>query len=149
MSRNATTDMIEDLRGNEVLVRRDTLLPETVKREDQLVMAEWNIVSHLATAETEKRLNQAGWHFFYLPPEVRASAIGFNRRRVIASAVRKLLEKANSGQLNIVQITGLDEKELLGIHYARVSAYLRHIQKGPILFQAAEDVRQRELARAA
>lgn len=141
--------MIEDLLGNEVLVRRDTLLPETVKREDQLVMGEWNIVSQPATAEIERQLNQVGWHLFYLPPEVRASAIGFNRRRVIARAMQKLLEKANAGQLNVVQITDSDEEELLGIHYARVSAYLRHIQKGPILFQAAENVRQQELARAA
>jgi hypothetical protein len=51
--RDAMTNGIENLRGNEVLVRRDTLLPETVKSEDRLVMGEWNIVSQLPTAEID------------------------------------------------------------------------------------------------
>jgi hypothetical protein len=38
------TNVGEGLHGEEVFVRRNTFLPETVKRKDQLVVGEWNLV---------------------------------------------------------------------------------------------------------
>ncbi len=66
-------------------------LPETVKMNDQVALGEWNLVSRLRPVELDKELYKAGWQFFYIPPEVRASALGFNRKHALERALKKLL----------------------------------------------------------
>ena len=121
MIRDARTNVVESLHGEAVLVQRDTLLPETIKVEDQLVPAEWNLVSRLSPAELDKELYRAGWQFFYIPPEIRAGALGFNRKRALERALKKLLVKAHTARLNAVQITGIEAKRFL-VFTTRVSA---------------------------
>jgi hypothetical protein len=146
---NATTNIFEGLHGEEVLVRRDTSLPETVKTEDQPGLGEWKLVSDLTSEQFDKELYKAGWQFFYIPPETRASAVGFNRKQALEKALKKLLAKAHAAKLNAVQLTGVEAKKFLGIHYASVSAYLRHVQKSLILSPASEKTEERRLSRAA
>jgi len=147
--RNALTNVAESLHGEVVLVRRDTFLPETIKVEDQLVPGEWNLVSRLSPAELDKELYRAGWQFFYIPPEIRAGALGFNRKHALERALKKLLAKADAARLNAVQITSVEAKNFLGIHYASISAYLRHVQRSLILSPAPEKTEQQKLPRAA
>jgi hypothetical protein len=112
--RNATTNILEGLHGEEVLVRRDTSLPETVKTEDQLGLGEWNLVSGLNPKQFDKELYKAGWQFFYIPPETRASAVGFNRKQALERALKKLLAKAHAAKLNAVQLTGVEANLSVG-----------------------------------
>jgi hypothetical protein len=143
------TNVVESLHGEEVFVRRNTSLPGTVKMEDQLVLGEWNLVSRLSPAEFDKELYKAGWQFFYIPPEVRASALGFNRKHAIERVLNKLLVKADAAKLNAVQLTSVEAKKFLGIHYASISACLRHVQKSLILSPASATTEQHTLLRAA
>jgi len=143
------TNVVESLHGEEVFVRRNTFLPETVNMKDQLVLGGWNLVSRLTPAEFDKELYKEGWQFFYIPPEVQASALGFNRKRALQRALKKLLVKADAAKLNAVQVTGVEAKKFLGIHYASISAYLRHVQKSLILSPASEKTEQQRLPRAA
>ena len=149
MIHHAVTNVVESLHGEEVLVRRDTFLPETVKMGDQLVFGEWNLVSALSPAEFDKELYRAGWQFFYIPPEIRAGALGRSRKHALERALNKLLAKADGAKLNAVQITGVEAKKFLGIHYASISGYLRHVQKSLILSPAPEKTEQQGLPRAA
>ena len=149
MIRDARTNVVESLHGEAVLVRRDTFLPETIKVEGQLVPGEWNLVSRLSPAELDKELYRASWQFFYIPPEIRAGALGFNRKHALERALKKLLVKADTARLNAVQITGVEAKKFLGIHYGSISAYLRHVQKSLILSPASEKTEQQRLPRAA
>ena len=148
MIRNAL-NVAESIHGEVVLVRRDTFLPETIKAEVQLVPGEWNLVSPLSPAELDKDLYRAGWQFFYIPPEIRAGALGFNRKHALERALKKLIVKADTARLNAVQITRIEAKRFLGIHYASISAYLRHIQKSLILSPARGKTEQQRLPRAA
>lgn len=145
----AMIDIIEKIRAEEVLVRRDTTLPKTLKMENQLVLGEWNVVSQLSPAEFDKELYRAGWQFFYIPPETQSRALGFGRKHALARALTKLLAKVDAKKLNALQITGVEAKKFLGIHYASISAYLRHIQKSLILSPAPETTEQQRLPRAA
>ena len=106
----AIADIIESLRGGNVLVRRGTSLPETVKVEGQLALGEWNLVARLSPAELDKELYKAGWQFFYIPPETQAGALGFNRKQALARALKKLLAKADAAKLNAVHLPVLKKK---------------------------------------
>ncbi len=149
MIHDAVTNVVESLHGEQVLVRRDTFLPETVKMKHQLAFGEWNLVSALSPAEFDKELSRAGWQFFYIPPEIRAGALGRNRQHALERALNKLLVKADGAELNAVQITGVEAKQFLGIHYASVSGCLRHVQKSLILSPTPEKTEQQGLPRAA
>jgi len=126
--RDARTDVVENLNGQEVFVRRNTFLPETVKMNDHVALGEWNPVSRLRPVELDKELYKAGWQFFYIPPEVRASALGFNRKHALERALKKLLVKADAAKLNAVQLTSVEAKKFLSIYYASIGACLRHVQ---------------------
>src|SRR5438270_7248326 len=143
----AMTDIITSHRDGTLLVRRGTWLPETVKIEGQLVLGEWNLASRPSHAEFDRELYKAGWQFFYIPPETQAGALGFNLKHALTRALKKLLVKVDATKLNAVQITVVGTKKFLGIHYASISAYLRHVQKSLIL--AAEKTEQQRLPRAA
>ena len=145
----AMTDIIKSLRDGTLLVRRGTSLPETVKIEGQLALGEWNLVSRPSPAEFDRELYKAGWQFFYIPPQTQAGALGFNLKHALARALKKLLAKVDATKLNAVQITAVGTKKFLGIHYASISAYLRHVQKSLILSPAAEKTEQQRLPRAA
>ena len=127
-------DPIENLCSGSVLVRCDARLPQSVKASGPLVMEGWRLVSDIGTAQLDRQLDQEGWYFFYLPPEIAFSAFGFAQAR----------EK-----LNTVKVIAVETKKFLGVHNAKVIARLRHIQKSPILFATPEDRSQQTRSIAA
>ncbi len=142
-------DPIENLCSGSVLVRCDAGLPQSVKVSGPLVMEGWRLVSDIGTAQLDRQLDQEGWYFFYLPPEIAFSAFGFARKHALARALKKLLARAETEKLNTVKVTAVETKKFLGVHHAKVIARVRHIQKSPILFATPEDRSQQTRSIAA
>jgi len=92
--------------------------------EPKPVLAGWASDPQVKSAELDRLLNRAGWHYFFVPPEVLAYALGFNNMHALSRALRKLMIRAQAERLNALQITTMRTKKFLGLHYAaRICSY--------------------------
>lgn len=105
----------------------------------------WNLVEDKRVRDIEGELRAEGWHFFYVVPDVRSTAMARRPGNAIRKALAKVLQRAFEQGLNAVEIASLQTTRVLGIYRAEVVARLRHIQESPYLFVTDEEMRQRML----
>ena len=109
----------------------------------------WNLVQGKRVREMEQEINAEGWHFFYVVPDVKGTAMAGRPENAVHNALAKILQSAFNQGLNTVEIASLKVTKLFGIHRAEVVARLRHIQASPYLFVTNEEMRQRMLRTSA
>ncbi len=126
-----------------IFVRDGTLLPETMQLESELYMPGWRSVSKLDGYALGRKIHDAGWTFFCLAYETKATVFGIDGEKMVRRAIERILanreaeaEKFNS--LEIVRVTSLASKRFLGIRQITVSARSRHIQESPVIFQTPD-----------
>jgi hypothetical protein len=118
-----------------ILIERGTLLPEPLRLETALHASGWAPVTNkLDRHQLEKKLETAGWSFFYMAGEIRSTAFGFNSQNRADAALQRLIANAKLRKCNCLEIDGVATHSFLGVPYVSVSAHSRHIQKG-VAFQ--------------
>lgn len=105
----------------------------------------WNLVKGKRARDIEDELRAEGWHFFYVVPDFRSTAMARRPENAIRKALAKVLQRAFERGLNTVEIVSLQTRRVLGIHRAELIARPRHIQKSPYLFSTNEEMHQRML----
>lgn len=113
-----------------VLVRDGIQFPRPFELKSIASQQGWNIVESNAV-EIDRKVNEAGWHFFWMVPVIESSAFAFNPGKAVAEALDRLLTEV--GRFNAVEIANVRVKSFLGLHYATVRGHARHIQQSPIL----------------
>jgi hypothetical protein len=83
----------------------------------------------------DREIHEAGWTFFCLAGEIKATVFGFDAQKVVRRAVKRILAKLKSERFNSLEITQVASKRFLGLPYATVSACSRHIQESVFLFR--------------
>jgi hypothetical protein len=124
-----------------LLIEKGTPVPGSFRIGTELYPNAWMPVTtnqHFHDFETE--LTTAGWTFFYMAGEIRTIAFGFDKRKVIDAALRRLMASARLQKCNCLEIDQVLTRSFLGMPYVSVSAHSRHIQKGSI-FHATRDER--------
>jgi hypothetical protein len=86
-------------------------------------------------AELEKDLSIAGWTFFYLAGEIRTIGIGFDKKKGIDAALRRLMANVTLQKCNCLEIDDVSTRSFLGVPYVSVSAHSRRLQKGSVFGQ--------------
>ena len=127
--------MADAIRAETVFVREGALLPESVRLESEPYLSGWRSVKNLDGRGLNREIRGAGWTFFYLAGEVRASAFGFDAEGTTRRAVNRLLASLKAEKCNSLEITQVAAKRFLGLPCVTVSAHQRHIQEGSVLFQ--------------
>ena len=84
----------------------------------------------------EKEVREAGWTFFFMAGEIKATVFGFDRQKTLRAALKRLIKNVKSQNCNSIEITQVTGKSFLKLPYVRVSAHPRHLQKGLIFDQA-------------
>ncbi len=87
----------------------------------------------------DREIHKAGWTFFFLANEIKATVFGIDGEKIARRAVERILGDPRSGQFNaleITRITSLDSERFPVVHYVTVSAHSRHIQESLFLFSA-------------
>ena len=109
-----------------LLIDENTLLPEPMRHDSQSIGNGWaRIMNNLAF---EKKLAAAGWMFFYMAGTIRANALGFERSRMIRTAVKRLLATVALENCNCLAIDHIMMRSFCGIPFVTVLAHSRHIQ---------------------
>jgi hypothetical protein len=85
--------------------------------------------------------NEAGWTFFFLANEIKATVFGIDGEKMVRRAIERILGDPRSGRFNALEIMGvtsLDSERFPLVHYVSVSAHSRHIQENLILVSATD-----------
>jgi hypothetical protein len=124
-----------------IFIREGTPLPETLQLESEPYMPGWRSVQSLDGYGLGRKIHDAGWTFFCLAYETKATVFGIDGEKMVRRAIEWILanrglEKFNS--LEIVRVASLASKRFLGIRHVTVSAQSRHIQESPVIFQVKD-----------
>ena len=126
-----------------IYIREGTLLPKTLQIESELYVPGWRSVSNLDGSALGRRIHDAGWTFFCLAYETKASVFGIDAEKMVRRAIERILvnreaeaEKFNS--LEIARVGWWASRYFLGMRHVTVSAQSRHIQESPVIFQVKD-----------
>ncbi|HEX2715968.1 MAG TPA: hypothetical protein VHM88_27610 [Candidatus Acidoferrales bacterium] len=121
-----------------ILIKEGTLLPEALRLESEPFAPGWRLVKDLDGYGLDRRIQEAGWTFFCLAGEIKATVLGLDGQKTVRRAVKRILGKLKSEKFNSLEITAVASKRFLGVPYASVSARSRHIQESMFLFRAKD-----------
>ena len=125
--------MTDTIKTGTILIEEGTLMPESLRFESDPYSNGWRSVQNLDGYGLGRKIREAGWTFFYMAGEIRASVFGFNRGKAICRAVNRLLANLKAEKSNSLEITRVAAERFLGLPYVTVSAHQRHIQESILL----------------
>lgn len=130
--------MADAIKVGTILIGEHTLMPECLQFDSEPYSDGWRAVKNLDGYGLDRKLRDAGWTFFFMADEIRASVFGFDRQKALCSAVNRLLANPKAERFNSLQITRVVARRFLGLPYLTVSAHLRHIQQSMVLFHSKQ-----------
>jgi hypothetical protein len=128
--------MADRIKKGTILIEEGTLLPESLRFQSEPYSNGWRLVNNLNGYELDQKTTKAGWNFFYMAVEIKATVFGFDEEKALRKAVNRVLAKLKSEKSNCLEITQVAAKSFLGLPYVTVSAHPRHIQESVVLFRA-------------
>jgi hypothetical protein len=136
------------IKAGDILIREGILLPQALRIESGPYVPGWRLVENFDGRGLDRAVREAGWTFFFLAGKIKATAFGFNRQKMVRSAIRRILANPKSKQFNSLEITEVASKRFLGVPYVIVTSQSRHIQESLFLF-SPERIRQSDRTRPA
>ena len=121
-----------------ILIKDGTLLPDALQIESEPCATGWRIVKNLDASGLGLKIHEAGWSFFCVAGEVKATILGIDGQVAVRGAVKRILANLKLERFNGLEITQVEVKRFLGLPYARVCAHSRHIQENPFLMRAKD-----------
>lgn len=129
---------VEVTEAGKIFIREGTLLPEILQLESESYVPGWRSVKSLDGYGLGRKIHDAGWTFFCLAGETKATVFGIDGEKMVRRAIERILanwelQKFNS--VEIVRVASLASRRFLEIRHVTVSARSRHIQESPVIFQ--------------
>jgi len=126
--------MTDTIDTGTILIKEGTILPQGLQFESEPYTKGWRLVKNLRSSGMDRRVSEAGWTFFYMAQEMKASVVGSDLEKTTRRAVKRVIASMKSERLNCLEITQVAMKHFLGVPYLTVSANPRHIQESIFLF---------------
>jgi len=117
-----------------LLIEEKTLLPEPSPHDSVAIGNGWARISN--NLALEKKLTAAGWTFFYMAGTIRTNVLGFDRPRMIQTAVNRLLAGVTRQKCNCLEVDHITMRSFCGMPFVTVLAHSRHIQQERSYFNA-------------
>ncbi len=130
--------MAETIKTGTILIKDGTFLPDALQFESEPCATGWRLVKNLDGYALGRKIHEAGWSFFWLAGEIKATVFGFDGQKTVRRAVKRILTNLKSEKFNGLEITQVEAKRFLGLPYASVCAHSRHIQENAFLLQAKD-----------
>jgi hypothetical protein len=127
--------MAETIKTGTILIKDGTFLPDALQFESEPCATGWRLVKNLDGYGLGRKIHEAGWTFFCLAGEIKATVFGFDGQKTVRRAVKRILANLKSEKFNGLEITQVVTKRFLGLPYASVSAHSRHIQESAFLWR--------------
>ncbi len=123
--------MADKIKTGTILIEEGALLPDSLRFESEQCSNGWRLVKNLDGYGLDRKIREAGWTFFSMAGEIKASVFGFDAEKTTHRAIKRVLANLKSEKFNCLEITQVALKRFLGLPYVSVSAYSRHIRQSP------------------
>jgi len=131
------TTMPSKLQVGSILMKEWPGKPQLLGLESEPCSGEWSLLKIMDGFTVDRKIHAAGWNFFFMAPEFKASFFGTIGAGKIQKALARILEKVKPQHFNGLEVTGIVARRFLGVPYVTVSAHLRHMQQSCFLDGAA------------
>jgi len=121
--------MLETIHAGTVLFRDGTVFPGGFRCESESYSPGWRSVQGLDGYALDRKIHDAGWHFFYFAGESRVTAYGREGENTIRKAIKQIQALLKLEKTNSFEITRVSPKTFLGMPYTSVSFHLRNVQE--------------------
>ena len=121
--------MTDRIRVGTMLIEDGTHTPESLVVGTERYSAGWSSIIKSTSAQLGKKLESAGWTFFYMAGEIRTSGFGFNDKSRTDRAVARVIDAVKRQNCNCLEITQMRRRSFLGLPYTSLVAHARHIQR--------------------
>jgi hypothetical protein len=112
-----------------ILIAEGTPMPESMRLDGASDANGWKSVETADRSEFERKISRAGWIFFLMAGEIRATVFGFDQRRALRSAMQRIVASVKFKKCNSLQIMEVTAKSFLKLPYVSVSVQSRHLQE--------------------
>jgi hypothetical protein len=112
-----------------ILLEDRPVMAQALGLESEPYSANWGVIKTLDGLALDRKIQAAGWNFFFMAAEVKVMFFGAIGVNSIQNALRRMLEKVKPLNFNCLEVTGIVGKRFLGVPYTVVSGHSRHIQK--------------------
>jgi hypothetical protein len=124
-----------------ILIKDDVPLPKGFHFESEPCVPGWKVVTHLDAYGLDRAIQKAGWTFFCMVGDIKATVFGIDRQKMARRAIERILassklEKFNS--LEITRVASVGSERFPLVRYLTVSAQPRHVQESLFLFHAGD-----------
>ena len=127
--------MTDAIAAGSILIQEGTHLPNSERLRRESSGSGWAALGSSRYA-FEKEVREAGWTFFFMAGEIKATVFGFDRQKTLRAALKRLITNVKAQNCNSIEITQVTGKSFLKLPYVSVSAHPRHLQKGLVFDQA-------------
>src|SRR5947207_14054347 len=117
--------MSDTIKAGTILIKEGTLLPEAVRFESECTVPGWRLVKDLDRCGLEREIREAGWNYFWLAGEIRATVFGIDEEKMDRRTIEEILARLKSEKFNSLEITRVRSeasKPFLGVRCVTVSA---------------------------
>lgn len=125
-------------KAGSIFIKEDIWLPQRLELEGEPCAPGWKLIKNLDQRELTRKIREAGWNFFSMADALKAAAFGRDAQKTADRAVRRMLARLSKENFNSLEVTRLNMKLILGVHYVTISAQSRHIQESAFLFRNNE-----------
>jgi hypothetical protein len=133
--------------GTVLMMMKDWIgVPHCPGLETEPCFGEWSVVKVPDAFALEREIHAAGWNFFFMATEVKATYFGFLGQQKIHRALKRILAKVNPEHFNGLEVTKIAARHFLGVPYVTVSAHSRHIQQSCNLDSSEERLASQKYA---
>ena len=113
-----------------ILMKKWPMMTELLGLESEPCSGSWSQLKALDGFGLDRKIQAAGWNFFFMAAEVKVMFFGAIGARKVQNALQRILGKVRGQDFNCLEVTGIVAKRFLGMPYTIVSAHSRHIQQG-------------------
>ena len=121
--------MPHEVQVGSILIEQRPVMAKALGLQSEPYSANWGLLQALDSVSFDRKIEAAGWNFFFMAAEVKVMFFGAFGANRIQSALQRLLEKVKPLNFNCLEVTGIAAKRFLGVPYTVVSAHSRHIQQ--------------------
>jgi hypothetical protein len=121
------------------LIREASVLPDQLRLECEPCKHGWTVVTNFDIRGLDREIQKAGWTFFCVAGETRATVFGVDPQKTLRRAIERIIERDSATRFNALEITRVasaGSERFPLVLYVTVWAQWRHIQQGLIAFQA-------------
>lgn len=127
---------MQTIQVGSILIEESPGMTQVLGLESEPYSGNWRLVKVLRGFALDRKIRASGWNFLFMATEVKATIFGALGTNKIQKALKRILEKVEGQHFNSLEVTGIEERRFLGVHYSVVSAHTRHVQQSCYLESA-------------